>query len=438
MTLEQNGGTTGSTWRTPGRHRRCRLPLAAGASAAVAALLLTGALVSAPAGANPLLTLAPQANSAGPIVVDGAGNGYVTWESQIGDANGDPLVFCKIPKGGTCTHQLVLPIPKGASWDTYRIDQPFPVLGGKAGVVSVVGPSYDYSDVVVWTSHDGGKSFGEPQAISGAHYDGTTPDDVLRSPDADAPYYPDYFSIASSNPGLFYTFTGIGTIGARLPPAGFEIGTGAIAGAVVDATLGYGKTVNPGPSQSTQTIEAFSTNADEPELAYVWSPLPGVSGSPGTLEHGPIKVGVGINPRLAGGRAGLFLLSEDYQSGKGNLTKPLLLDVRKWDPTTKTFGAPTLVTKVPSGYDDTDQGGLAEDDSTGVLTVAWPMPSGSSGAVLDIWTLANGGSKFSDPVDVARIGASYDGPARLASVGDQGFATWQDNKGLELVDLSHL
>ena len=55
--------------------------IAAAVPAAFGALLLTGALAPAAAGTSPLLTIAPHADSAGPIVVDAAGNGYVTWES---------------------------------------------------------------------------------------------------------------------------------------------------------------------------------------------------------------------------------------------------------------------------------------------------------------------------------------------------------------------
>jgi hypothetical protein len=305
------------------------------------------------------------------------------------------------------------------------------VIGGKGGVVSVVAPSYDYSDVVVWTSTDSGTSFHGPQVITSADYDGTGVDDVLRSPDADAPYYPDVFSISSSNPGLFYTFTGIGSIGARNPPAGFQFDVGSVPGAVVDSTVGYGATLDPGPNQRTQTVEAFSTNADNPRLAYFWSPLPGVSGSPGSLEHGPVTIGVGIDPRLAGGPDGLFLLSLDPRSGPD---KPLHLDVRRWDPSTKTFGPPTQLTTIPDSTDAGDEGGITEDNSTGSVTVAWPITT-ATGVVMDVWTSTDHGTSFSGPLAVADVGYGYDGPARLASVGGRGFLTWQDHNGLELVDL---
>jgi hypothetical protein len=408
-----------------------------GVPAVVGVVLLSGTLVPPPPIAKTKSTISSQADSTGPIVVDAAGNGYVAWAGSLGNTNGDPLYFCKIPKGGTCTDPLKLPIPKGANWDSYRVNQPFPVLGGKAGVVSIVGPSYDFGDVVVWTSHTGGTSFGEPMVISNCMYDGTGTGDVLRTPDADPPYYPDYFSIGSSNPGLFYTFTGIGAIGALDPPVGFAQNTSSVAGSVTGATVGYGETVNPGLNQRTQTIEAFSTDAAKPQLDYFWAPLPGVSGSPGSLEQGPTHVANGINPRLAGGPDGLFLLSEDYVANPNDAAQPLHLDVRKWNPSTDKFGVATLVTTVPNDINASNEGGITEDASNGVLTVAWPVETAGGGYKMEIWTSTTG-KTFSAPRILASISYAYVGPARLASVGGDGFVTWQDSKGLQLVGLAHL
>lgn len=414
---------------------------AAASALVLASASLVAAVATAPAGAATPRGLSPhtdkvsritkKAGSPGPIVTDSKGNGYVAWESS---ASENPVEFCVIPKGGTCTHIQTLPLPEGADWDNYRVTQPFPVVGGKEGVLSVVAPSYDYSDVVVWTSKNMGKHFGEPQVISSSDYNGTGTDDVLRSPDADTPYYPDYFSIASSNVGLFYTFTGIGAIGALDPPSGFSQKTGTVPGAVDNATLGYGKAIDPGPSQQTQTIEAFSTNATKPRVAYFWSPLPGVSGEPGSLEHGPTVVSIGMNPRLAGGPNGLYLLSEDYVANPSKTTTALHLDVRKWDASKETFGSPTLVTKIPNDIEAGNQGGFGEDSATGALTVAWPVETKSGSYDMDVWTSSNGKS-FSSPVDLGAVGYAYNGPARVATVHGRGFLTWQSSDGLELADL---
>ncbi len=427
------GGAPPPTAEPYRARRRWRLV----APALAAATLLAGVLVPPSAGATTRTTIWKDADSTGPIVVDSSGNGYVAWDSSKDNANGDPVYFCKIKKGGTCTKPVELPIPAHTNWDTYRVNQPYPVIGGKAGVVSIVAPSYDLGDVVVWTSTDMGKRFGEPKVITNCQYDGTGTDDVLRSPDADTPYYPDYFVISSSNPGLFYTFTGIGAIGALDPPYGFQQDTSKVAGAVTSSTVGFGKTEDPGPSQETQTIQAFSTDADKPQLDYFWSPVPGVSGSPGSLEHGPINVAVGTNPRLASGPKGLFLLSEDFH-GSPAKAKKIYLDVRKWDPTSHKFGAPTLVTTIPNDISATNEGGFSEDASNGTLTVVWPKETSGGGYDMEMWNSTNGGSSFSSATDLAPVNYAYGAAARVATVGGHGFATWQDSGGLELVDLSHV
>jgi hypothetical protein len=401
--------------------RLLRLP----AGAAVALLVLCG-LGQLPASAkpNPRHAIA-HADSTGPIVIDSSGHGYLTWERVEAGTNGDPIMFCKIPRGGACKHQLKLPLPAGAKWDNYDVSQPFPVLGGKHGVVLVVGPSYVYGNVVVWTSGNGGSSFSLPQIIPNPSYaDLTGVDDVLRAPNNSSASL-NYFSIASHNPGLGYTFTGTGAIGASAPPYGFEFDTDHVPGAVIDATLGF---------SGQQTIEAFSTDASRPRLDYFWSPLAGVSGSPGTLEHGPTQITIGSNPRLASGTKGLFLLSADNGSKP---SKPLRLHVRRWKRSTHSFGAPVLVGTVRNDINATNPGGFTET-SAGTLVVAWPGYAAHDKYVMHVWTSKNGGRTFAGPTTVAKIGFGYAGPARVAAKGGSGFLTFQDNNGLELVDLSHL
>jgi hypothetical protein len=397
------------------------------AAGAVAALLVLGGLGPlAVANAHPdshhVIT---HADSTGPIVVDSRGTGYVAWDERGTGSSGDPIDFCKIARGGVCRHPLAMPLPSHASWSAYDIIQPFPVLGGKRGVVLVVGPSYVQGDVVVWTSTDGGTRFGLPAVIPNPSYADTTGvDDVLRAPN-NANASLNYFSIAGHNTGLGYTFTGTGTIGAHAPPSGFKFDTDGVPGAVNDATLGF---------DGHHAIEAFSTNAGRPRLDYFWSPQAGVSGSPGTLEHGPIAVTIGANPRLAGGRKGLFLLSEDSGS---TASKPLRLHVRKWKASAHRFGAPTLVGKIRNDINSTNAGGFTEA-SSGTLIVAWPDYGPHDTYVMDIWTSKNGGKTFTGPTKVADIGFAYQGPARIAARGSRGFLTFQDSRGLDVVDLSHL
>jgi hypothetical protein len=406
------------------------MPISRLVVATLAGLLIIAPLAALPGGAGAhsadlqvAQSIATSADSTGPIVVDAAGNGYVTWSDQEKNDSGDPELFCKIPAGGTCAKPLTLPLPSHTSWADYAIVQAFPVLGGASGAVLVVGPSYVYSDVVVWSSSNGGTSFGKPKVIPSPVYaDNTTVDDVLLSR-GDPSKSENYFSIASDNTGLGYTYTGVGEIGARNPSEGFSLPTDTVAGSVDGSTLGF---------SGSQTVDVFWTDSTPPHLDYFWAPLPGVSGSPGTLEHGPKSITSGAVARLAGGPDGLFLLSEDSGS---KASKPLTLDVRQWNPTTHAFGDPTAVATVPNNINAPNQGGFTEDLSTGALTVAWPVSGPHGTYVMDEWTSANGGSSFTGPTDVATIGATYSGPTRVAMTGGAGFLTFQDSGGLELVDL---
>ncbi len=299
--------------RTPRRGLVVRRLVSVGIVAGVIALPTTPSFAS-PTSTHS--TVDPLAGTTGPVVVDVNGNGYVAWDDPSAGGQADRVLFCKIPEGQTCTHKVTLALPGKSTDNVDGIVQPFPMLGAVPGVVYVVGPRYVRGDVVVWTSHNGGSNFSGGVVIPSPSYaDGTDVGDVLRSPLIRSI---DYFSIASTNIGLGYTFTGLGTIGARNPPLGFTFDTSGVAGPVAAATLGF---------SGQQTIEAFWADGDTPTVDYYWAPTSGVSGAPGPFEHGPTRVSDGVNVRLAGGPKGLFLLSEDgSRAGKS-----WRLNVRKWD-----------------------------------------------------------------------------------------------------------
>jgi len=79
-----------------------------------------------------------------------------------------------VPKGGrACTTPVTLPIPAPAE----SIDSPsgaFPLLGGGSTVYVVV-PRYVVNDVLLYTSTDGGVTFGAPVDVMGANSDARAP-----------------------------------------------------------------------------------------------------------------------------------------------------------------------------------------------------------------------------------------------------------------------
>ena len=356
--------------------------------------------------------IASTADSPGPVVVDSSGNGYVAWLDQPTGGKADPVMFCKVPAGATtCAKKIKLSLPSGETSSEYGTVQPFPVLGGVSGMVYVVGPRYVQGDSVIWTSSNGGKTFSTGQEIPvGSYADLTSADDVLRDPGS--PHDQDYFDVASHNPGLGYAFTS------------FVFTTSPVPGAVVGSTLGIS---GAGP------VEAFWTDATPSTVNYFWAASTGSVRQSGW--NGPTKVSVGLNARLAGGPNGLFLLSED--GNPASASKSLKLDVRKWSPSTATFGAPTLVGKVSNDFASTNQGGFTEDSADGALYVAWPVAA-KGGSVMHLWTSSNDDTKFSAPVTVASIKGAYTGPARLAVINGSGFLTFEDGGGLELTHLTGL
>ena len=135
-------------------------------AAPLIAALLTAALlaVPGPASAADQFTIEPQVNSFGAIVTDPSGNGYLAWEHS-GGAGADVPMFCKLAPGAKhCGHKVSLTVPGGQANSENSALSLFPILGpGK--VVWIVTSRYTQNDTVVWTSTDGGQSFGPPHDI---------------------------------------------------------------------------------------------------------------------------------------------------------------------------------------------------------------------------------------------------------------------------------
>ena len=173
-------------------------------------------LAAGPAGAVNVFTLDSGADGRAGVAVDNAGNGYFAWEHKDTSTN-DVTQFCKVARGGKCTSPIVLATPplNPAPFDSTDVSAAFPILG-PGSTVYVVGPRFVAGDVVVWTSTDGGRSFGPAvQMTQSGAYAGTDPTNVLLAPAG--------LLISSHNPGLNFTSLAGGpatTQGADLTPAG--------------------------------------------------------------------------------------------------------------------------------------------------------------------------------------------------------------------------
>jgi hypothetical protein len=380
----------------------------------LAAAFVVIALTAATAAANNRQVLDAQAASPGNVVQDATGTGYIAWAHTGAGGAPDVPRFCKVPRGGTCTAPITLPIP-GATSSVDGVSGAFPVFGA-GGVLNVVAPRYVQNDVVIYTSVNGGASFDGGTVIPGGGPPGTgpysnktNPTEVLRSGSN--------ILIAAYNAGL-----GFSSFGALQGAISF---TNPGPGGVVNSTMGLDAGGNP-------VIAYYNLASTYPVLFYRFN-------GTGTLTDeaawvGPTAVSLGYLPRLAGGASGLFLTSQDYATPTSSA--PTVLHVRKY--TGAGFGAPVTVVADP----DTNLfvGGAMAQSAAGRLAVVWPgKRAGDSLYVQRLFVSTNGGASFAGPINVAATpgGLAVQDNAKL-SVGDdlQGWLTFRDNNGLELADLS--
>ena len=395
------------------------------------------ALLPAAAQASSQFTLDSRADTTGPIVTEASGTGYVAWEHPAASNSEPPVVlFCKIPRGATCTAPITLPLPAGSYEE---IVQPFPVLGSTPGVVYVVGPRYVKAEVtLIWTSTDGGEKFSAPKKVPGGDPGKTGVGDVLLDPNTPSGITPgeDYFGMVGSNPGLAFGFTANEITSGSTSFTFEHPGEGGVA----SSTLGY---VNEAFTDSftheqvhPEIVAYYNESTPYEVFFYRYYAKGGNVDGEETGWEGPIKVGDGYEPRLAGGPDGLFLLSTDLAPGEPAEEQPSVVDVRRFNEETHTFGPPTEVAKIPTSAGTLHTSGdIFENPETGVLYVAQPVES-EGAYVMRLWESSDGGQTFHGEREIATIGAAYEGIPRLAVAADcQGWLTFEDGGGLEVAEV---
>ncbi len=142
-------------------------------------------------------------------------------------------------------------------------------------------------------------------------------------------------------------------------------------------------------------------------------------------------------PRLAGGPAGLFILSTDIAPGESTEAQPSAIDVRKFSEASHSFEAPVTIAKIPTSAGTLfNSGDIYENPTTGALYVVQPVIDGEE-YVMRLWESSDGGKTFHGERDIAKISSGYMGIPRLAVAADgQGWLTFNDGGGLEVADLN--
>jgi hypothetical protein len=372
---------------------------------AVAATLVLAALPAVSA-ANNVATLDPNAISDGHLIEDAAGNAYVTWVTDGVGTGVEPVRYCKIAPGGTCS-PITLPIT-GAVSLSESAAAAFPVFGF-GNTVYVVAPRHAKGDVIFWISDDGGETFG-PSNERDVYPSKTNPTDVF--------FRGTEFAIGAYNPGLGFSTANIAA------PGGGELdfkepGTGGVA----SSSMGL---------FGTDPVIAYWNISSPPyPLLYYRYKGAGLLTTEANWE-GPIEITKGYEPSLSTGPAGLFMVSEDYSGGQ----YPDTINLRKYDGV--SFGAPTTIA-VEADPDLFVGGDIAQSPSGGRLVVVWPGTRGGDNAsVMRLFTSTDGGASFSES-HIAHIGDAYGiGPNAQVATNDAGvgWVLFEDSDGLKLADFS--
>lgn len=430
--------------------------------AVVVAAILLACVSAAPASAADQFTLDAHADSFGPIVTDSSGNGYVAWERRDGGAADIPM-FCKLAPGASaCAKPIALALPGGGADDQNGALALFPILG-PGNTVWIVTDRYVRDDTVIWTSTNGGASFGPPddipsgqicnpgvaceESVPYTNLTGLDDTDAITSSatglgetynrqlQLDQFGQPELtFLQSSTNPGLGFDWD-VTNAAAQFEPGVSEF-TFAAAPPYIDLLSSA-----LGTTATGDVVEAYTDDGPTPDSvqAFTYTPTaahPSVLTATQAGFSGPVNFSHSYGPRMADGRAGMFMVTGSDPSGA-----PASIDLRKWNPTTHAFAPATRIGPIAAAYSG-DAGGLGENIDTGELAAAWPTQTASGADLMTVALSTDGGTTFSPAQDIATIApGDYGGlgSVRVAVAGSgAGFVSFQDAEGLQVADLRPL
>lgn len=318
------------------------------------------ALMCSAARAGPAFTVG---NGSSPdVAMDPTGAAHVVWRERTSST--DYVIHsCRIPAGATaCTGTQSL--------ETLQtIDDPLIVIGD---ALYVIVPHYVTNSVDIFTSTDGGASFGAPATITEAdpsnnQLAGTTSEDAVFGPG-------NSLSITTWNPGEYFLNVPTPVTAGRAQAADFS------------TPFVYNFSV--ALSGSTPITTAWEIPGGSPTQFAAWAPT-GPNLDDAANWGGPFTVGQGEEVALAGGPSGVFALS----TANGSQSFPNLWEVRRF--TGSGFGPPQTI-----ATNETSSCGSCDDlfqDAKGALYAAW---RGASSTVR--LSTSSNGTTFTAPYDVAR------------------------------------
>ncbi len=336
-------------------------------------------LLPSAAQATNLFTLGSQAKT-NAIVTEASGTGYVAWDQPAANPATEPevVLFCKIPRGGTCTAPITLPLPAGP---TKKSSSRSPCSARRPGVVYVVGPRYiKDEDTLIWTSTDGGEKFSAAKRI----HSGLAGQDRRRrraaGPEHARERRPDrrLFRDGLQQPRPRIRLHGqrdhLGNdlLHLRKPRHGRRGQLDARLRHRHDRRLLHQKADPPRSRGLLQPLLAGARNLLLPLLRQGRQRRRRRKGM-GRAIQGQRRVRAALGQRSDG----LFMLSTDIAPGESLEAQPSAIDVRKFNETTHTFGEPVQIAKIPTSAGTLfNSGDIYENPETGFLYVAQPVIDG--------------------------------------------------------------
>ncbi len=307
------------------------------------------------------------------VTVESDGTADIVWNGS--EALNPSLHFCRVPRGGSACAQSATLSPGGGS-----VTRPGVFVEGTT--IRIV--SYRYglpqNRDLLYTSTDGGSSFGAPEEIGDL------------SPG----------EITALGGGRFAAIT------SSVSPTQAQVMTAGGGVPSTDASLGTSYLYTGSIAAAGSTLVAVSTSSDETTVGFATSSSgdPNASASWSAFQ----AVGAGLRGQLAQGPAGLFLLVGRTAVGEPDLS------VRAWNGS--GFGAPVTIPGAVSA--DVPSAAFTED-SGGVLHAFWHQ--GGLGTLYQS-SSADAGGSWSAPEAIVSGQTTYDN-LRASAAGDHGgVAAW--------------
>jgi hypothetical protein len=336
------------------------------------ACVVAGLVLVAPAGAATSLTVG--AGHKPGVAVDAAGTAYIAWYGP--ESNTTSLNFCRLPRGAAACDVKTTIVAPGTT-----LSRPFVLVDG--ATVRVVSYRYGltgarFDEIWEFTSIDRGATFDAGHPVGIAPFD-----EAVRGPG-------DTVTVATSAES-----TGLSV--QNVPLDGSTAGTSQ---AILSADHPYNGTVAPaGPTM----VAVFADASSNAQVRTTTGAINDIA-----TWTAPVELGYADYPRLAGGPAGLFLLSGTPENA---------LTVRRFDGA--TFGAGVKIADLAEDA----QAHLTEDPA-GRLHAVFGHNT-TTGLELDYATSDNGTSWQSGPL-LTQTGTQGIGALRAATAADHiGVAAWE-------------